>query len=190
MKQIDYPFTEEKVRKLRAGDTVALSGRVLTGRDRLHHYLASGGDCPVSFRDGAMYHCGPVVMREGDQWVVRAAGPTTSMREEPYMARMIAELGLRVIVGKGGMGEATRLACRDHGCVYLQAVGGAAALLAKRIAHVEGVHFLSEFGSTEAMWELDLSGLVAVVTMDANGRSLHRSMERSSRKTLKKLLSE
>jgi len=190
IKHIEYPFTEEKVRSLRVGDTVSLSGRVCTGRDRLHHFLSEGGKCPVSLRDGVMYHCGPVVLREGDRWVVRAAGPTTSIREEPYTAQLIEELGLRVIIGKGGMGEATRIACRDHGCVYLQAVGGAAALLASCIERVDGVHFLAEFGSTEAMWELHLRDLVAVVTMDARGYSLHRRVERKTRKTLNELLSE
>jgi fumarate hydratase class I len=190
IKRIEYPFTEEKIRGLRVGDTVSLSGRVCTGRDRLHQFLAEGGTCPVSLRDGAMYHCGPVVMQEGGKWVVRAAGPTTSIREEPYMADLIKSLGLRVIVGKGGMGEATRLACRDHGCVYLQTVGGAAALLASCIESVDGVHFLAEFGSTEAMWEFHLRDLIAVVTMDARGRSRHRTVQRSTRKTLNQLLSE
>lgn len=190
MKQIEYPFTEEKIRVLRVGDKVSLGGRVFTGRDRLHHLLASGGACPVSMQDGAMYHCGPVVMREGGAWVVRAAGPTTSMREEPYMAGLIESLGLRVIVGKGGMGEATRVACREHGCVYLQTVGGAAALLAKCIARVDNVYFLAEFGSTEAMWELALRDLVTVVTMDTRGRSLHRTMERRTRKVLQGLRDE
>jgi len=190
IKAIEYPFTEEKIRGLRVGDTVSLSGQVCTGRDRLHQFLAGGGKCPVSLRDGAMYHCGPVVMQEEDRWVVRAAGPTTSIREEPYMAALIESLGLRVIVGKGGMGEATRLACRDHGCVYLQTVGGAAALLAACIERVDGVHFLAEFGSTEAMWELHLRDLIAVVTMDARGHSLHRKVQRKTRKTLNELLGE
>ncbi|MDP6490879.1 MAG: FumA C-terminus/TtdB family hydratase beta subunit [Kiritimatiellia bacterium] len=190
IKAIEYPFTEEKTRGLRVGDTVSLSGRVCTGRDRLHQFLAEGGTCPVSLRDGAMYHCGPVVMQEGGKWVVRAAGPTTSIREEPYMADLIKSLGLRVIVGKGGMGEATRLACRDHGCVYLQTVGGAAALLAACIERVDGVHFLAEFGSTEAMWELHLRDLIAVVTMDARGHSLHRTVQRKTRKALNELLGE
>ncbi len=190
IKRIEYPFTEEKVRGLRVGDKVSLSGRVCTGRDRLHQYLAEGGKCPVSLRDGAMYHCGPVMLREGGEWAVRAAGPTTSIREEPYMAQLIERLGLRVIIGKGGMGEATRTACRDHGCVYLQAVGGAAALLASCIERVDGVHFLAEFGSTEAMWELQLQDVVTVVTMDARGHSLHRTVERRTRKTLNALLGE
>ena len=188
IKRIEYPFTEEKVRTLRVGDQVALSGRVFTGRDRLHQELADGTASPVGLRDGAMYHCGPVVMKEGDGWVVRAAGPTTSMRQDPFMPRIIANLGVRVIIGKGGMGEATRAACREHGCVYLQAVGGAAALLAASIERVEGVHFLKEFGPTEAMWELMVRDLSAVVTMDTRGRSLHRTIERKTRKTLAKLL--
>ena len=190
IKRVGYPFAEEKVRGLRVGDTVALSGRVFTGRDRLHHFLSTGGRCPVSLHDGAIFHCGPIVLKEGDGWVVRAAGPTTSIREEPFMARIIEQLGVRVIIGKGGMGEATRVACREHGCVYLQAVGGAAALLATSIERVDGVHYLDAFGPTEAMWELSVRDLTAVVTMDARGHSLHRKIEQATRKTLNQLLSE
>ncbi|MBR4172013.1 MAG: fumarate hydratase C-terminal domain-containing protein [Kiritimatiellae bacterium] len=174
MKELTYPFSESAVRELRAGDAVRISGRVCTGRDRFHKFLADGGNCPVDLRDGALFHCGPVaVPAENDAgWRIVAAGPTTSIREEPYEAGVIAQLGLRVIIGKGGMGAATVTACREHGCVYLQAVGGAAALIAQRVRRVAGVHFLKEFGMTEACWELDLDGLEAVVGIDTYGRDL------------------
>jgi fumarate hydratase subunit beta len=188
VQSLDYPFTKEKVARLRVGDVVTLSGRLFTGRDRLHSYLADGAPCPVDLRDGAIYHCGPVMIRKDSAWWVRAAGPTTSMREEPYMPRIIQTHGLRVIIGKGGMGEGTRKACAEFGCVYLHAVGGAASLLASRIQSVTGVHFLEEFGSTEALWELKVKDFEAVVTIDANGKSLHKRVEGSSRGALREVL--
>ncbi len=187
MKQIRYPFSEEVVRGLRAGEVVHVFGRVFTGRDRLHKYLAEGGDCPVSLRDGALFHCGPVVVPEDDGWRVVAAGPTTSIREEPYMASVLDRHGVRVIVGKGGMGAATREACTRCGCVYLQAVGGAAALIAKRIRRVTGVHFLDVFGATEALWELDVEALETVVGMDAHGGDLFADVRAASGEALRRL---
>ena len=187
MKQIRYPFSEEAVRGVRAGEIVQVCGLVFTGRDRLHKHLAEGGACPVSLCDGALYHCGPVVVPQGEGWRVVAAGPTTSVREEPYMAEIIARHGVRVIIGKGGMGAATKEACQRYGCVYLQAVGGAAALLAQRIRRVEGVHFLEQFGATEALWELEVEGFETVVGIDAHGRDLFGEVRRASAGVLQEL---
>ncbi len=190
MKTLTYPFREVDVRGLKVGDMVAVSGKVFTGRDRLHKYLFEGGACPVDLRDGALYHCGPVVVVQDGRWIVKAAGPTTSMREEPFMSRIIAEHGVRVIIGKGGMSEGTRRACAEHGCVYVHAVGGAAALLAQSITRVCNVFFRREFGAAEAVWELDVDGLAGVVTMDARGRSLHKRVGNASRRVLRELLAE
>jgi len=178
--ELKYPFTEEQIKELTAGDSVRISGTVYTGRDRLHKFLAEGGESPVDLHDSAIYHCGPVVVKIGDGWKVRSAGPTTSIREEPYMAEVIEKHGLRVIIGKGGMGADTLEACNRCGCVYLQAAGGAAALLAQGIRAVEDVWFLDEFGSTEAMWKLDVEGLDLVVGMDAKGNNLYEEVRRSS----------
>ena len=188
MSELCYPFCEEDVRALSAGDIVRVSGRVYTGRDRLHKHLAEGGACPVLLRDGALYHCGPVMVPQGGGWRVVAAGPTTSMREEPYMVGIIERYGVRVIIGKGGMGAATQAACARFGCVYLQAVGGAAALLAQRIRRVEGVHFLDAFGATEAMWQLQVEAFEAVVGIDTHGRDLFGEVRDSSAGVLKTLL--
>ncbi len=190
MKQLCYPFSEASVRGLRAGEMVQVNGRIFTGRDRLHKHLAEGGACPVALCDGALYHCGPVVVRQDGGWRVVAAGPTTSVREEPYMAEVIARHGVRLIIGKGGMGAATQAACARHGCVYLQAVGGAAALLAQRIVRVEGVHFLEAFGATEALWQLDVLGFEAVVGMDTHGRNLFDEVRDSSAAVLRRLLQD
>jgi fumarate hydratase class I len=188
MKSLTYPFAECQVRALAAGDAVALSGLVFTGRDRVHKFLAAGGTSPVSLRDGAIYHCGPVAIPEKGAWRVVAAGPTTSAREDPYMPAIIERLGVRVIVGKGGMGAETVAACRRCGCVYLQAVGGAAVRIAQCIRGVHGVHFLEEFGATEAMWELDVEGLDVVVAIDCRGRSLYEDVAAASRRELDRLL--
>ena len=143
MTSICTPLTEESVRRLRVGEAVELSGTMFTGSDAVHKHIAKGGALPagVSLREGIIYHCGPVVLRdEAGRWRVVAAGPTTSIREEPYQADLIRKFGVRGVIGKGGMGERTLAACRECGCVYLHAVGGAAQVLAECIkigrAHV------------------------------------------------------
>lgn len=185
---LQSPFSEVQVRALHAGDAVRLDGVVYTGRDRLHAFLQGGGEAPVDLRDAAIYHCGPVVVPEGTGWRVVAAGPTTSAREEPYMAEVIARCGVRVIIGKGGMGAQTREACRTYGCVYLQVVGGAAASLARSVTAVQRVFFLEDFGATEAMWELAVTGIGAVVGIDTHGKSLFDDIRQTSQARLNDLI--
>ncbi len=185
MIKLTAPFTADKIRGLKAGDMVEITGKLFTGRDAVHKYLHEGGKIPVSLKDQIIYHCGPVVMKEkgpnkSEEWVVTAAGPTTSMREEPYQADIIATHGLRGVIGKGGMGEKTRKACAEHGCVYFNAVGGAAQVLAACIKKVIAVHMLEKFGSPEAIWELEVVDFPVVVTIDAHGRSLHSEIQESS----------
>ncbi len=189
IKELHYPFSEAVVRVLKAGQRVCITGRIFTGRDRLHKYLAEGHASPVSLKDGAIYHCGPVITKKEDgTWHVGAAGPTTSIREEPYMAKIIAEQGVRVIIGKGGMGPDTCKACQEHGCVYLQTVGGAAALLAQRIQRVEGVYLLEEFGAAEAVWAFDVVKFEAVVGIDAHGNNLFDAVKQTSYDKLQGIL--
>ena len=189
MTTLTYPFTEEQTRPLTVGTPVWVNGLVFTGRDRLHKFLHEGGASPVELKDSAIYHCGPVTVQESDgSWRVVAAGPTTSVREEPYMAGILARCGVRVVIGKGGMGAATREACQRYGCVYLQAVGGAAVLLADRIRAVREVHFLEEFGAAEAMWGLEVAGFEAVVAMDTHGGSLYDDVAVQSRRELDRLM--
>lgn len=191
MTSITLPFTEEKIRSLRVGDAVEISGIVFTGRDVVHKYLHEGGQLPpeVKLREGIIYHCGPVVIKdEKGNWKVTAAGPTTSIREEPYQWQIIRDFGLRGVIGKGGMGDKTLQACRDHGCVYFHAVGGAAQVLAECVKKVRSVHFLKEFGSPEAIWELEVENFPVVVTMDANGNSLHKEVLAHSQAELAKRL--
>jgi fumarate hydratase class I len=187
MKVLQAPFTEEMMRSLRVGDEVAIHGIVFTGRDAVHKYLHEGGALPegVNLRDGIIYHCGPVVMQEPDGgWKVTAAGPTTSIREEPYQGQIIRDFGVRGVIGKGGMGERTLDACGKHGCVYLHAIGGAAQVLAECVKRVRNVYLKDEFGSPEAIWELEVENFPAVVTMDSHGGSLHRDVLRTSQEAL------
>lgn len=187
MKVLQAPFTEEMMRSLRVGDEVAINGVVFTGRDAVHKYLHEGGALPegVNLRDGIIYHCGPVVMQEpGGGWKVTAAGPTTSIREEPYQGQIIRDFGVRGVIGKGGMGERTLEACGKHGCVYLHAIGGAAQVLAECVKRVRNVYLKDEFGSPEAIWELEVENFPAVVTMDSHGGSLHRDVLRTSQEAL------
>lgn len=181
LKTLTYPFTRASIRQLEVGERVLLSGRIFTGRDRLHKFLAEGGPAPVSLKNGAIYHCGPVMIRAKGRWRVCAAGPTTSIREEPYMAAIIKRFGVTVIIGKGGMGAGTRQACRRSGCIYLHAIGGAAQVLADTIKNVNGVHFHKTFGPTEALWELEVADFPCLVTMDAQGHSLHEMIAKRSK---------
>jgi tartrate/fumarate subfamily iron-sulfur-dependent hydro-lyase beta chain len=185
------PFTEEKIRALKVGDSVEISGVLFTGRDAVHKYLHEGGKLPpeVNLREGIIYHCGPVVIKDGqDKWKVVAAGPTTSIREEPYQGQIIRQFGLRGVIGKGGMGERTLAACQEGGCVYLHAVGGAAQVLAECIKAVRGVYLMAEFGAPEAIWEFEVERFPAVVTMDSHGHSLHQEVFAASQAELAKRL--
>jgi fumarate hydratase class I len=185
--KLKTPLSDADVRKLKAGDIVLLSGTVFTGRDAVHKYLHSGGELDV-FRDGVIYHCGPVVLEDGGKYRVVAAGPTTSIREEPYQADVIAKYGVRAVIGKGGMGAKTLKACQEHGCVYLHAIGGAAQIYARCVKEVPTVYLKEKFGSPEAVWEMRVEDFPAVVTMDAHGRSLHAEVADDSKARLQEVL--
>jgi fumarate hydratase class I len=176
------PLTEAQMRALKVGDVVLISGTAYTGRDAVHHHLMSH-EPPVDLNGAVLYHCGPVVVKEGDRWKVTAAGPTTSIREEPYQADVIRRYGVRAVIGKGGMGARTLAALEEAGAVYLNAIGGAAQFYARTIKQVDGVS-LMEFGTPEAMWHLSVEDFPAIVTMDAHGNSLHKDVEQESAREL------
>lgn len=175
---LQTPLDERRVRALKVGDVVLISGRMFTGRDAVHAHLVKNAP-PVDLRGAALYHCGPVVVKEGDGWRVNAAGPTTSIREEPYQGEILRKYGVRAVIGKGGMGAKTLAALEETGAVYLNAIGGAAQFYARCIEGVDGVS-LMEFGSPEAMWHLRVRDFPAIVTMDAHGNSLHQDVEQES----------
>lgn len=180
--ELRAPISEQQARTLRVGDVVLVSGRMFTGRDAVHAHLMKNTP-PVDLGGQVLYHCGPVVVKDGDGWKVTAAGPTTSIREEPYQGDIIRRYGVRAVIGKGGMGAKTLQALKDAGAVYLNAIGGAAQFYARAIEKVVGVSLL-EFGSPEAMWHLQVRDFPAIVTMDAHGNSLHREVEEASRERL------
>jgi fumarate hydratase, class I len=183
---LNTPIKEQDVRKLKAGDMVLLNGTVFTGRDAVHKYLHEGGELEA-IRGGVIYHCGPVVLEENGEFRVVAAGPTTSIREEPYQADVISKFGIKAVIGKGGMGAKTLKACQEHGCVYLHAIGGAAQIYARCVEEVPHV-YLKQFGSPEAVWEMRVKDFPAVVTMDAHGRSLHQEVADLSKTLLQGVL--
>jgi fumarate hydratase class I len=172
------PLSEDTVRSLRVGDVVLVSGEVFTGRDAVHAHLMKNAP-PVDLNGAVLYHCGPVMLKQGDEWVVKAAGPTTSSREEPYQATVIEKYGVRAVIGKGGMGAKTLEALKESGAVYLNGIGGAAQFYARTVEKVLGVHLI-EFGIPEAMWHLRVKNFAAIVTMDAHGNSLHRDVEQAT----------
>jgi len=201
---LQIPISAEAVRALHVGDQVRLFGVMVTARDAAHKYMEDNffhvSAIPESeravhdelkrlWREGVLYHCGPVVSRAADgRWRFVSAGPTTSIREEPYEAGVIAYFGLRGIIGKGGMGPKTLAACQEHGAVYLHAVGGAATLIADSIKEVLTVFKKDELGVPEAFWVVRAEGFPAVVTMDAHGHSLHEQVYEESGQRLATLI--
>ena len=179
------PLSEAEVRALKVGDVVLISGECFTGRDAVHAYLMKH-EPPVEMRGSVLYHCGPVMLKNGEEWTVKAAGPTTSSREEPYQGHVIRQYGVRAVIGKGGMGKKTLAALEEAGAVYLNAIGGAAQYYARSIEKVLGVKLL-EFGIPEAMWHLRVKDFVAIVTMDAHGNSLHAEVEQETGRSLAEL---
>lgn len=202
--RLNIPISDDAIRELSVGDTVLLSGIMLTGRDAFHKWLSdtfitrtrqpTGEDLAVHeaisplLKDGVIYHCGPVVGGlETKQYRFVAAGPTTSIREEPYQGDVMRNFHIKGVIGKGGMGAKTLQACQEIPGVYLHAIGGAASLIAERVKRVLGVYKL-EFGVPEAIWVIETQNFPAVVTMDSKGTSLHESIRSSSQSVLDRLL--
>jgi fumarate hydratase subunit beta len=202
---LQLPITDNEIMKLKVGDTVNLSGVMITGRDAVHKWIndtfiqktriASEDDLLVYkaikpiLKGGLIYHCGPVVsgLQTKDYRFV-AAGPTTSTREEPYQGDIMRHFGMRGVVGKGGMGAATLKACQELPAAYFHAIGGAASLIAESVKKVIGVYKL-EFGVPEAIWVIEVENFPVVVTMDSHGNSLHDAVREHSKEVLERLIS-
>ncbi len=204
MKEITIPISAETIRDLHISDTVGLTGVMATGRDSVHKWMVEtfirktrqpeGDDLEVYeaikpiFKESVIYHCGPVVSGvETGNYKFVAAGPTTSIREEPYQADVLDHFDMRGVIGKGGMGAQTLKACQDVPAVYFHAVGGAAALIAESVEEVIGVYKM-DFGVPEAIWVLKVKNFPVVVTMDAHGESIHAEVEKASNERLQALL--
>lgn len=190
MIRIDLPVDEKKIRELRLGDEVSLHGVIVTARDAAHKLMVEERPDFVRplLENGAVYHCGPVMKKEGDRWTAVAAGPTTSIREEPYEADVMEEYKVRIVIGKGGLGPKTLAACQKVGAVYLHAVGGAAVIQAAAIKEVLDVLMLEELGAPEAFWVFRVDGFKGVVTMDSTGASLHETVFETTKKNRDKLI--
>ena len=204
MQKLSIPIPDKAIRRLKVGDPVSLSGVMLTGRDAAHKWMVETfvkrsrspqGDDQEIYQaikplldGGAIYHCGPVVRGlETGEYRFVAAGPTTSIREEPYQGDVMHHFNLKAVIGKGGMGPKTLAACQEVPGVYLHAIGGAATLIAQSVKKVLGVHKL-DLGVPEALWVLEVEDFPAVVTMDSHGNSLHAEIEASSKAALERLL--
>jgi fumarate hydratase subunit beta len=203
--RLTIPISDAEIEKLHVGDQVFLTGVMVTGRDAAHTYIIdnfvkTAGQPPESeaalyeklkklLKGSAIYHCGPVVRQDdAGQWHFVAAGPTTSIREEPYQADVMAHFDLKAVIGKGGMGPKTLQGCMDHTYVYLHAVGGAATLIADSVKEVLDVYKKDEFGVPEAFWVIRVQEFPSVVTMDTHGQSIHAQVEASSQERLAALL--
>jgi fumarate hydratase subunit beta len=203
MRELTVPISEETIRDLQVGEPVRVSGVIATGRDAAHKYMIdnfvkTGGKPPASeqalyaelqrvLNGGVIYHCGPVVQQHNNTWSFVAAGPTTSIREEPYQADVIGHFGVRAVIGKGGMGPKTLKGCQEYGAVYLHAIGGAATLIARSVKEVITVYKM-DFGVPEAFWIIRVEDFPAVVTMDSHGNSLHSQMLEQSTLKLAELI--
>lgn len=191
MIKLDIPVSEERIRELKSGDNVLLSGVIVTARDAAHKLMVE--EKPDFIREylknSVIYHCGPVVRKEEDNsWSFVSAGPTTSMREEPYQADVIDEYSVRGVIGKGGMGDRTLAGLNKTGAVYFHAIGGAGSLIARSVSRVKEVFCLEEFGSPEAFWVIEVKDLPLVVTMDSHNNSLHKEIKARAMKNRDKLI--
>ena len=188
--RLKTPISEEDIRKLHVGDTIYISGTMVTARDSAHkralEFFRRGEPLPVNLEGGVVYHCGPLAMKEDDKWRVVAAGPTTSARMEMFEADFIKAYGVRVVVGKGGMGQKTVDAMKEYGAVYAAFTGGAAVLAAQAIKRVVGVEWL-DLGVPEALWIFEVEDFGPLtVAIDAHGNNLledvrKKALERKAR---------
>ena len=204
MRELTIPISPDTIRSLHTGDTVTLTGILATGRDAVHKWMIDtfirktrepeGDDLEVYqaikpvFKESLIYHCGPVVSGlDTGAYKFVAAGPTTSIREEPYQSEVMHHFDMRGVIGKGGMGAQTLLACQDVPAAYFHAIGGAATLIAQSVEKVAGVYKL-DFGVPEAIWVLEVKNFPVVVTMDSHGKSIHDEVEAASKEKLIELL--
>ena len=204
MREITIPIDDETIRTLKVGDPVALTGIILTGRDAVHKWMIEtfvkktrepqGDDLEVYeaikqvLEGGVIYHCGPVVSGlDTGEYLFVAAGPTTSIREEPYQGDVMSHFNMKGVIGKGGMGAKTLAACQEVPGVYFHAIGGAATLIAQSVNKVLAVHKM-EFGVPEAIWVLEVEKFPVIVTMDSHGSSIHEEVDKKSSAILEGLL--
>jgi fumarate hydratase subunit beta len=174
--ELKTPISEQDIRKLRVNDIIYVTGTIFTARDEAHQRAlklkAEGKPFPINSNGLAVFHCGPIVRKVGDQWEIVAAGPTTSTRMDMFEDKFIEAFNVRVVIGKGGMGKRTADAMRKYGAVYAACTGGAAVLAAKAVRKVVGVEWF-DLGMPEALWIMEVERFgPLIVAIDSTGASL------------------
>jgi fumarate hydratase subunit beta/L(+)-tartrate dehydratase beta subunit len=190
--QLSTPLTEEAMRKLRVNDVVTLSGTVFTARDMAHLKLRDlqekGERLPENFGGSVVFHAGPVARKTDKTYSILAIGPTTSIRMEPH-SDFMGRLGVKAIVGKGGLGDGSLKAFQQYGMVYLLAAPGCGVLHAEAVKAVQRVHWLEEMGMPEAIWVLEVSNWgPLIVGMDSRGNSIFHKIREEGLKKLEALV--
>lgn len=185
------PISEEEIRKLKVNDVLYITGTIVTARDQAHRraleYFKEGKPLPINLEGLAVFHCGPVVGKEGDKWVAVAAGPTTSTRMDIFEDEFIRNFKVRVVIGKGGMGKKTTDAMAKYGAVYGAFTGGAAILAAKAIKNVRGVEWL-DLGTPEALWIFEVEDFGPLtVAIDSHGNNLFTDVAKNVEENRKKI---
>jgi fumarate hydratase subunit beta len=181
--KLETPISEADVRKLKVNDVLYITGTIVTARDQAHRraleYFKEGKPLPVNLEGLAVFHCGPVMSKDGDKWIAVAAGPTTSTRMDLFEDEFIRNFKIRVVIGKGGMGKKTTDAMEKYGAVYGAFTGGAAILAAKTIKNVKSVEWF-DLGMPEAMWifEAQEFGPLAVA-IDSHGNNLFTDVQKT-----------
>jgi fumarate hydratase subunit beta len=181
--QLKTPLSKKDINSLSVGDIVFLTGKLFTARDETHTQMLElknkNKKIPFNPEEMVLFHCGPVVRKEKNKWIVVSAGPTTSIRMEGLEEEFLSSFGVKMIIGKGGMGKKTLKALKKVGAIYTHFTGGAGALAAKSIKEVENVYFLEELGIPEAAWILKVENFgPLIVTMDAKGNSFYEKESR------------
>jgi fumarate hydratase subunit beta len=179
--KLTTPISEEQIRTLKANDVVYITGTVVTARDQAHkralQFHQEGKELPINLEGLAVFHCGPIVKKDGDNWRVVAAGPTTSTRMDIFEDEFIKNFKVRVIIGKGGMGKRTTNAMKKFGAIYGAFTGGAAVLAAKAIKNVKAVEWF-DLGMPEALWIFEAEEFGPLtVAIDAHGNNLFEDVK-------------
>ncbi len=180
--KFDTPISEKEIRKLRVNDVIYITGTMITARDAAHRraleFYKEGKELPINLQGLAVFHCGPIVKKEDDKWIVVAAGPTTSTRMDLFEDEFLNNFKVRVVIGKGGMGKKTTEAMKEHGAVYGAFTGGAAVLAARAIKNVKSVEWY-DLGMPEAMWILEVEDFGPLtVAIDAHGNNLFQDVQK------------
>jgi fumarate hydratase subunit beta len=181
--KLETPISGADVRKLKVNDVLYITGTIVTARDQAHRraleYFKEGKPLPVNLEGLAVFHCGPVMSKDGDKWIAVAAGPTTSTRMDLFEDEFIRNFKIRVVIGKGGMGKKTTDAMEKYGAVYGAFTGGAAILAAKTIKNVKSVEWF-DLGMPEAMWIFEAQEFgPLVVAIDSHGNNLFTDVQKT-----------